>query len=69
MGSLLDSWEMLVVTLGNIGLKGEYLSLETLKSSLLNEEVCRKDKESVTDRKALVIVDNMTGGEVGIEVH
>jgi hypothetical protein len=28
LGSLLDNWEMLVVTLGNVGLEGKHLSLE-----------------------------------------
>ena len=37
LGSLLDNWEMLVVTLGNVRLEGKHLSLETRKLRLLNE--------------------------------
>ena len=37
LGSLPDSWETLVVTLGNVGPKEKHLSLEMVKSSLLNE--------------------------------
>ena len=55
LGSLLDSWETLVVTMGKPGQEGNHLSLEKVKSSLLNEEVCGKDRESITDPKALVI--------------
>ena len=40
LGSIPDSWEMLVVTLGNVGTQGKQLSLEAVKSSLLNEEAC-----------------------------
>ena len=40
--SLLDSWETLVVTLGNVGPEGKHLSLETVKLSLLNEEARRE---------------------------
>ena len=54
LGSLPDSWEMLVVTLGNDEPKGKHLSLERVKSSLLNEEARRKDREPGTDSKALV---------------
>ena len=54
-GIPLDSWETLVVTLGNVGPEGKHLSMEKVKSSLLNEEACWKDKESISDRKALVI--------------
>ena len=53
--SLLDSWETLVETLGNAGPQGKRLSLEMVKSSLLNEEALRNDKESISDHKALVI--------------
>ena len=40
LGSLPDSWEILVVTLGNARPEGKHLSLEMVKSSLLNEEAC-----------------------------
>ena len=53
-GSPLDSQEMLVVTLGNLGLEGNQLSLEVVKLSLLNEEARRKDKHSISDHKSLV---------------
>ena len=43
LGSLSDSWETLVVTLDNEGPEGKHLSLNLVKSSLLNEEACRKD--------------------------
>ena len=38
LGSLPDSWETLVVTLGNTGPEGKQLSLARVKSSMLNEE-------------------------------
>ena len=62
LGSLPDSWEMLVVTLGNAGPQGKHLSLEQVKSSLLNEEARRKDKESISDSKALVTEGDMNRG-------
>ena len=37
LGSLPDSWETLVVTLGNAGPEGKHLSLARVKLSLLNE--------------------------------
>ena len=40
--SLPDSWETLVITLGNTGPKGKHLSLARIKSSLLNEEARRR---------------------------
>ena len=49
LGSLLDSWETLVVTLGNAGLQRKHPTLEQVKSSLLNEEARRKDRESISD--------------------
>ena len=54
LGSLLDSWETLVVLLGNTRQEGKHLSLVRVKSSLLNEEAGRKDQETRTDSKALV---------------
>ena len=54
LGSLLDSWETLVVTLGNAGQEGKDLSMARIKSSLLNEEARRKNRETGTDLKALV---------------
>ena len=54
LSSLPDSWEMLVVTLGNARLEGKHLSLARVKSSLLDEESHRKDKEVISDSKALV---------------
>ena len=62
LGSLSDSWEMLVVTLGNAGPQGKHLSLEQVKSSLLNEEARRKDRESISDSKALVTEGDMNRG-------
>ena len=41
LGSLPDSWETLVVTLGNVGSEGKPLSLEQVKSILINEEAQR----------------------------
>ena len=38
LGSLTDSWETLVVTLGNAGPEGKHLSLARVNSSLLDEE-------------------------------
>ena len=52
--SLLDSWETLVVTLGNAGPEGKQLSLARVKSSLLDEEAHRKDKEVISDSKVLL---------------
>ena len=62
LGSLLDSWETLIVTLGNAGPKGKHLSLEQVKSSLMNDEACRKDKESITEHKALVTEGDQNPG-------
>ena len=62
LGSLLDSWETLVVRLGNVGPQGKHLTLEQMKSSLLNEEAHRKDKESISDSKALVTKGDMNRG-------
>ena len=62
LGSLSESWETLVVTLDNVGLEEKYLSLETMKSSLLNEETCWKDRISITDPKALVTKGDMNQG-------
>ena len=45
---------MLVVPLGNAGPEGKHLSLEQVKSSLMNEESHQKDRESIFDSKALV---------------
>ena len=61
LGSLLDSWETLVVTLGNVGPQGKHLSLEQVKWSLLNEETRR---ESISYSKALVTENR---GEVETE--
>ena len=62
LGSLPDSWETLVVTLGNAGPEGKHLSLARVKSSLLNEEARRKDRESGTDSKALVTESDTNRG-------
>ena len=62
LGSLPDSWETLVVTLGNTEPQGKHLSLEQVKSSLLNEEAHRKDRESISDSKALVTEGDMNRG-------
>ena len=43
--SLPDSWETLVVTLGTAGPEGKRLSLARVKSSLLDEEARRKEKD------------------------
>ena len=54
LGSLPNSWEMLLVMLGNAEPEGKHLSLARVKSSLLNEEAHRKEREAKTDLKALV---------------
>ena len=36
LGSFSDSWETLIVTLGNVGPEGKHLSLDQVKSSLQN---------------------------------
>ena len=59
LGSLSDSWETLVVTLGSTEPQGKHLTLEQVKSSLLNEEARRKDGESISDSKALVTEGDM----------
>ena len=51
----LDSWETLVVTLGTAGKR---LSLARVKSSLLDEEARRKDKDTSSDSKALLTDQN-----------
>ena len=51
--SLLDSWET-HVTLGLAKPEGKHLTLEKVKSSLLNEEARQKDKEVIFSLKALV---------------
>ena len=62
LGSLLNSWEMLVVTLGNVGPEGKHLSLARAKSSLPDEDAHQKDQESRTDPKALVTEDDHNRG-------
>ena len=42
LGSLSDSWNTLVVSLGNSASKGK-VSLAMVRNSLFNEEICRKD--------------------------
>ena len=59
LGSLPDSWEILVVTLGNAEPQGKHLTLEQVKSSLLNEEAHRKDREFISDSKTLVMKGDM----------
>ena len=53
MCTLPESWENLVVTLST-SCQDENLSLQTVKTSILNEEARRKDRESNTDQKALL---------------
>ena len=62
LGSLSDSWETLVVTLGSTEPQGKHLTLEHVKSSLLNEEARRKDGESISDSKALVTEGDINRG-------
>ena len=57
------SWETLVVALGNTESEGKHLSLEPVKSSLLNEEARSKGRESVSDSKALVTKGNLNRGK------
>ena len=54
LGSLPDTWETLVVTLGTTGPEGKRLSLARVESSLLDEETRRKDKDTSSDSKALL---------------
>ena len=51
--SLPGSWEKLVVILGNAKPNRKHISLETLKSNLVNEEANWKDKESAINPKGL----------------
>ena len=51
LGSLPDSWETLVVTLGTARPEGKRLSLARVKSSLLDEEARRKDKDTASTPK------------------
>ena len=53
---------MLVVTLGNVGPQGKQLSSEMVKSSLMNEEARWKDRESISDPKALITKGNSNKG-------
>ena len=62
LGSLPDTWKTLVVTVCNVGLEGKHLSLEAVKSRLLNEEAHQKDREPVTNPKALVTEGDMNWG-------
>ena len=62
LGSLRDSWETLVVTFGNAGPEWKQQSLEMVKLSLLNEEARRKDRESISDPKALVTESDTNRG-------
>ena len=48
--------------MGNDGPKRKNLSLEKVKSSLLNEEARRKDKESISDSKTLVTEGDLNRG-------
>ena len=61
LGSLPDSWETLVVTLGTATQQKE-LTLDTLKSSLLHQEAWRKECESNNEHEALVIENNPNRG-------
>ena len=54
LGSLPNSWETLIVTLGNVGPEGKFLSMARVKLSFLDEEARQKDKEAISDPKALV---------------
>ena len=54
LGSLPDTWETLVVTLGTAGPDGKRLSLARVKSSLLDEEARRKEKDISSDSKVLI---------------
>ena len=54
LGSLPDSWETLVVTLGTAGPDEKRLSLARVKSSLMDEEARRKEKDMSSDSKALL---------------
>ena len=56
LGSLRDSWETIVVTLG------KQLPLARVNLSLLNEEARRKDWETGTDSNALVTETDMNRG-------
>ena len=69
LGSFPESWEMFVVTLGNAVPQGKPVSLEMMKSSLLNEEARRKDRESIFDHKVLVTEGGSYKGRVGKEVR
>ena len=51
-----------MVTLGNSAPQGKQPTLNMLKSSLLNEEARRKDKESNSNHKALVIESDPSRG-------
>ena len=62
LGSRRDSWETLVVTLGNSTPEGKQLTLEMPKSSLLNEEARRKEPESSSEDKALIIESDPSRG-------
>ena len=53
LGSLLDSWNTLAVSLENLALKGK-VTLAMVRNSLLNEEIQRKDFVG-NDTHALVI--------------
>ena len=48
--------------LGNAEPEGKHLSVERVKSSLLNEEARRKDKETTHDQKALIIEEDPNRG-------
>ena len=54
--------------MGNARPEGKHLSLAKVKSSLLNEEACQKDKESRTEPQALVTEGDTNWGRAGIEV-
>ena len=54
LGSLLDSWVTLIVTLGHARPEGKPLTLEKVKSTFLNEQSRRKDQDAIADPKALV---------------
>ena len=62
LGSLLDSWETLVVTLGNTRPEGKHLSLDKVRSRLLNKKALPKDREATSDPKALVMEGDMNRG-------
>ena len=68
LGSLLNSWEMLVVTLGNVGPEGKHLSLARAKSACRMKTLTKKTRSLEPIRRPWSRKTIITGEEAGIGI-